>query len=79
MLPLATFHEVDLDPQHYLYFFLFIYNILFRDILGGGEGRGGGNSRAAAQAAGCRRVTIQVTQNDLTYTPPPLDIPILHV
>ena len=39
----------------------------FRDILSGGEGRGGGNSRAAAQVAGCRRVSIQVVEGGEKY------------
>ena len=50
-----------------LCYVIYFVLLIFRDILSGGEGRGGGNSRAAAQVAGCRRVSIQVVEGGEKY------------
>jgi hypothetical protein len=46
---------------------LIFLNELFVILVGGGEGRCGGQGRLAAEAAGCRRVSIQVVEGGEKY------------
>jgi hypothetical protein len=46
---------------------LFLSFIFLSFLVGGGEGRCGGQGRLAAETAGCRRVSIQVVEGGEKY------------